>query len=343
MLHPALKRALTTLAKLAFIAACFVFIFHRVPWRDVVRQVGAVSPLWLVAGFLAVLAEPVVMALKWRLLLLDKGTPIGLGRVLRVIFTSNFMAALIPTSFGADAVRVWLMSKERFSLTNAAGALLADRVLGVLALMTLSLAATLWIGPTLGDRAVVATVVGLAGGMLVALALALSPLPVRLAPYAQRALSPWLGRHQPRLGNLFDKLLLRLTEIHAAIVDYRRRPRTLSLVMLLNFGVQGLRILSFHCLFRAVHYPVPWLSEIAFVPMIVFLTLLPISFFGLGVKEGAFLYFFGRAGVPAPVSLGVSLLSYLLVFGAQIPGAILVLPRFLTDRRARSASGEPRE
>ncbi|MEI7436950.1 MAG: lysylphosphatidylglycerol synthase transmembrane domain-containing protein [bacterium] len=335
MIRSILKRTSITLAKLAFIAACFVFIFQRVPCQDVIRQLSSVSPLWLTAAFLAVLAEPVVMALKWRLLLLDKGTPVKISRVVRIVFSSNFMAALIPASLGADAVRVWLMSKERFSLTNAAGSLMADRVLGVLALMTLSLTATLWIGPTLDDRTVVITVVVLAGGMLAVLALALSPLPVLLAPYAQRALGPWLVRHHPQAGRSFNKLLLRLTEIHAAIIDYRLHPRTLAKAMLLNFGVQGLRIISFHCLFRAVHFPVPWLSEIAFIPMIVFLTLMPISFFGLGVKEGAFLYFFGRACVPAPVSLGVSLLSYLLVFVRQVPGAILVLPRFLSSRRSK--------
>jgi len=46
--------------------------------------------------------------------------------------------------------------------------------------------------------------------------------------------------------------------------------------------------------------------------------LLPISLFGLGVKDGAFVFFFGGAGVPASLALAVSLSSYGVIIAASL-------------------------
>ena len=73
--------------------------------------------------------------------------------------------------------------------------------------------------------------------------------------------------------------------------------------------------------------------------MIVLLTLLPISDFGLGIKESAFLYFFGRAGVPSTVCLSASCITYVLILGAMIPGAFFAL--FTSGGLPVTSPGEP--
>ncbi|MGZ9030837.1 MAG: hypothetical protein ACXW2G_05655, partial [Burkholderiaceae bacterium] len=54
------------------------------------------------------------------------------------------------------------------------------------------------------------------------------------------------------------------------------------------------------------------------VPVITLISLLPISVLGLGVKDGAFVFFFGGAGVPASVALAVSLSSYGVVIAVSL-------------------------
>ena len=54
------------------------------------------------------------------------------------------------------------------------------------------------------------------------------------------------------------------------------------------------------------------------VPVITLIALLPISVLGLGVKDGAFVFFFGGAGVPASLALAVSLSSYGVIIGASV-------------------------
>jgi hypothetical protein len=67
------------------------------------------------------------------------------------------------------------------------------------------------------------------------------------------------------------------------------------------------------------------MQELAFVPIILMLSFLPISFFGLGIKEGAFVYFFSQVQVPSAAALTVSLITYPLIFLAILPGGLFLL------------------
>jgi uncharacterized membrane protein YbhN (UPF0104 family) len=77
------------------------------------------------------------------------------------------------------------------------------------------------------------------------------------------------------------------------------------------------RVGSIHFLFDAIGEPQPFLMTLALVPIILLIVLLPVSLFGLGLKEGAFVFFFGSAGVSPSVALAASLTSYFVVIGGN--------------------------
>jgi uncharacterized membrane protein YbhN (UPF0104 family) len=57
-----------------------------------------------------------------------------------------------------------------------------------------------------------------------------------------------------------------------------------------------------------------------FVPITSLVLIIPISFAGLGVREETYRQLFGQVGVPAEVSVTISLLYY--VFGNIVPGVV---------------------
>jgi uncharacterized membrane protein YbhN (UPF0104 family) len=64
-----------------------------------------------------------------------------------------------------------------------------------------------------------------------------------------------------------------------------------------------------------------------FVPITSIVTLLPVSFAGLGVREGAYVFLFTQAGMPRETALSLSLLVYVVSILAPglIGGVIYVL------------------
>ena len=315
-----MKRWQKNLLKLAFIVACFAIIFSKIHPGELQKHFAEVAPLWVLAAWLTVLAEPVLVGVKWNLLLREKGINLGLWRVVRIVFTSNFLSVAVPVSVGADALRLMMVKGAQQSLTHAAGALVADRILGALSIMVLSLIGVMWVGPALLGAQTLWTILVIAAIVLTLLAVLLSPLPIFWVPLLKR----WLagrGTFAARLVAIAE----RAVAIHDSLTSFRHHPAQLAQVFSLNMLAQILRVFQIWFLFHAVAQPVPLSQAAAFVPMINMFTLLPISYFGLGVKEGAFLYFFGRAGLAKALCLTVSFITYPLILGAMLPGAICAL------------------
>ena len=58
-------------------------------------------------------------------------------------------------------------------------------------------------------------------------------------------------------------------------------------------------------------------------PLILLVMLLPVTFNGIGTSQAAFVWFFGRAGVAAPVAFALSVLFVALGVVGNLPGGFL--------------------
>ena len=327
-----MKKFISIALKVLVIALCFTVIFQKINFRDVAEKLADTRLSFVLLAFLTVLCEPVVMAMKWNLLLKTKGINARLSNLIRVIFTSNFLGVVIPTSVGADALRLLMLKGQQHSLTHTASSLIADRVLAVLALVVLSFSASLFIWQDIAAKQILWAVAGLAVVIIALIGALASPLPSALVPLVQAHLLPLALRLLPPGGRGavergVGRALHKLVDVHDSFRAFGHSLPTVGVVFGMNLAIQVLRTVQVHILFRAAHYPVPFSQEIVFVPVIILLTLLPISYFGLGIKEGAFLFFFGQVGVPPAICLTVSFITYILIFSALLPGAYFFLRR----------------
>jgi len=69
-----------------------------------------------------------------------------------------------------------------------------------------------------------------------------------------------------------------------------------------------------------VHFPIAVLP--LFVPIIAIINLLPFTFNGLGLREGAYVFLFVPVGVSAEAAVAMSLAFYSLRFAAGMVGGI---------------------
>ena len=67
----------------------------------------------------------------------------------------------------------------------------------------------------------------------------------------------------------------------------------------------------------------PLATYFAFVPLILLVMLLPVTFNGIGTSQAAFVWFFGRAGVPAAPAFALSVLFVALGVVGNLPGGLL--------------------
>ena len=112
----------------------------------------------------------------------------------------------------------------------------------------------------------------------------------------------------------------------------RREPRQIFPILATAMTYQISVVLSFGLIFRALDLPVPVAAVVAFVPAVAMLQVLPLTFAGLGVREGALVLFLHALGVSNTQAFAAGVLWYLTLLVASLPGA----PAFAVGHRGRA-------
>ena len=130
-----------------------------------------------------------------------------------------------------------------------------------------------------------------------------------------------------------------------AVQRYAAHHGLLSAVSLASIGVQVLRVLQAWCLGLGLGIDAPLSAYFAFIPIILLVMLLPITVYGLGTSQAAFVLFFGAAGVAEPAAFALSVLFVALGVVGNLPGGVLWTRSGLTPpagpARAPGESGRP--
>jgi uncharacterized membrane protein YbhN (UPF0104 family) len=309
--HP-WRRRLALAARVAVAAALFIWLATQIDWRALGDTFAQVR--WGLAALgLAVLWSGLAIAVvRWRRILHALGSPLGLGEIIRIFGSGLFLSLFLPTSIGGDVYRLARIGQGGFGVARAGVSLLAERGIGLVALILLA-APVVALHPLTRDLLPLAVALG-AGGLGAILAVAFWGGPVA------HLLARRLPALEPALGPASWSALM------------RQAPAVFGLSLLIHLSTVGANLLLAH----ALRVQLGWWQALALIPLIVLSGQLPISPGGLGVREAAFVYFLGRAGIakePA-FAVGLAWLAGLYLTGAI--GAVL----FLLDRRS-GAKAEP--
>jgi len=82
-------------------------------------------------------------------------------------------------------------------------------------------------------------------------------------------------------------------------------------------------VIQAYCLGRALGIEASPAIYFAFVPLILLVMLLPVTVHGLGTSQVAFVWFFGRVGVPQAEAFALSVLFVALGVVGNLPGGLL--------------------
>lgn len=300
-----LALALRPVVSLALLA----LLFRKLGAAEVWQTLRQAELAWLAVGLLLVVASLVVSAWKWQLLL----TALGLRVPFRLLFTSYlvglFFNNFLPSSIGGDVARVHDIARHTGKGTAAAASVIGERLLAGLALGLTAAGALLF---SLRSSAPVAGTVAAVLVLFAALvgAIASARLRRRLGQRFPGLRQSIVGRVGGQMGGAFED------------------RRALLTVMALSLAFHATVVFLGWATFEAIGAPVSLAACFLFIPIISAIQLIPVSLNGLGVREGAYVFFFGSAGLGAPEAVAASLLFAILVGVVSLGGgAIFALRR----------------
>lgn len=266
------------------------------------RHLAAAPLTWVMVAFLGYLLGQIISAYKWRVL----ARPLGFTQPLRIFvsyyFSGMYLNLFAPSTVAGDFGRGALLAGERGRLGAALQSVVADRVSGLIVLLWVcavgSLLADLKPLPVSARYGVVAIAIGATGGWFL--------LPILLG----RA---FFSRH--KLRDVVEKL----------VGPYQNAPlvlgRACGVSLFFHFLQIGLQIL----LARALHIDTSVWALLVCIPLVSLLSGLPISFGGLGVREGGYIMLLTPLGVEREQALALGLLWSAIVLSANATGGLALL------------------
>lgn len=290
------------------------YVLYRADPGAVLRAGAGADLRWLGVACALVVLDRCLMAHRWITLLCTVGTESrpGIGELMHIFFVSTFLGTFLPASVGGDLVRAWGLARLQVARGQALASVLMDRMLGVMSIVLVGVAGLVAAGRVelFSNQSVTLSLVAASGLCLAILAVVFSETAADLA--RRLALQVPIARVRAVAA-----------ELTTATRAYARHHLPLVTVLVESIAVQLLRIAQAWCLGQAIGLAAPFAAYLAFIPMILLVMLLPVTVNGIGTSQVAFVWFFARAGTPAPEAFALSVLFLALGVLGNLPGGLL--------------------
>lgn len=314
--------------KIAVAAGILAFILSKVGVSEALDYARQMSPQTIPIVLLLFLVQLTLSALRQRRVAQLFDSEVGVLASLRIAFIGNFFSQTFISVIGGDVSRVWLLVRLSISVGIASCIVLFDRLSGLMAHHLMVLVALPWllaifVHPT---ARFVVIAVAIAGTVISAGLLAAGFLSKKVD------LTEWLP------GSLGGKRIVRaifhmITVKHMVFIH----PGHAGITMLFSLVIAAMNSLIIYVLFRGIGTNVSLFDCLILVPLLMELSLLPITIGGWGLRESVMIIGFGSLGVPQAQALLCSVLFGLCSMAVALIGGVIWLSKRERGERFQSA------
>jgi uncharacterized membrane protein YbhN (UPF0104 family) len=288
-----LRNAFLLALKITVSALLLTFVLRKVGLQNILSHLRNMDLRFFFLSSVVYLLTLVLASLRWGILLKVSQPR---KKLLSLCLIGSFFNHFMPGAVGGDAVKAYYLYKETGHGGSSIGSVFLDRYVGYCALLSIGLVSGIaaysdlktiglhWLTPSL-------FILFLAGSLLF---------------FGLR-----IGRRFKALADFYDYF-------H----DTLRDRRAIGKALLLSLMIQVLTILEIELISLGLGQHPSFTALFVFVPLIISVMAVPISISGLGLREGAFVVFFGLTGISAEASMAISFLWFLSVATGSLPGFV---------------------
>lgn len=309
-----MKKQLGLLAKLAVMAGLLALLYRKVDFADFRAALAGLQWGWLPIIYALLFVNTVLNSWKWGLLLRADGIRMSLGSLICSHLIGTFFNLFLPSSIGGDAYRVVDVGRRAHAGAKSFAAVFAERLMGFLALALWGLLFTAIGWARLPDPRILflpVVVFVLMGALVFAV--------------IQRTwlMAVWNFLRLNRARRL-DAFLSRFLD---SLAGYHADRKLVAVVFVLSLVFQMIAITTIFLISQALNWSVPFIFFCIFVPLITLGEALPISIFGIGVRDSLYVFFFVQGGATREEALAMALVYVLITLVYSLVGGVIFLLR----------------
>ena len=290
-----------------------LFLATKLNWSDFHLIIRGADLKWICLAVTAYGGTVLVSIVRWHLLLEVAGAAVGWGRTAQLIFSGLFFNSILPGVMGGDVMRAYWAARDAPQARAAAVvSILLERVLGLTATVVVGAVLIIPRWAELNNHPV--THAGATAFLIVA-----ALLTVILILLGNPASGRWLaGDHVAGWRKVAGE---GAQACHICLTH----PVGAGVGLGLSILSQLLLVCLFFSVSRAVNLQADFWQLASVLPMVVMVTVLPITWNGLGLREAAFATFLGVFGVATTQSVAISLGGFAVILMWNLVGGLVYL------------------
>ena len=255
--------------------------------------------LYLVST-LAATSGPVIMAGKYKLLIARTRLDLPFPSLVAINFIARFYALFVPSSLGPMAVRWYKVTKNKDGKTFFLAATMVERIFFILLLVACGSAPLVFISEPAIDP-ISARLWPIVAALNAGLALVLAYF---LWPALQQKVKGVLAKilnlsPESRVQGFLDNFSLQ-----------NASPDVVGVLFLYTVLWQLSFLFRIYLLFLSLDLPFGFWAAAWMGSLVMLLQIIPVSFAGLGLREGAYAFLFSLQGIPGELGGLVGLLFF---------------------------------
>lgn len=282
-------KILKVVLKVAVTVGLLFFLYSRIDFGGLASRFSSIRWQWIGAAFGLMAFNTFVSSLKWQILLKADSIGVSIWRLFSSHLIGSFFNIFLPSTIGGDVYRIADIGGKTDSKARTAASIIADRITGFLALAIYGLVASLIVRgdiPNWENRLLLLPGVALA--VLIAFTVILC-----WPSFVKRCCRILPAKLESSLLKILDPIL-------ESMQKYIHHPGACLRVLFLAFVFQLSAILAVFSLGKSVGLDVSLGPYFFFVPFITLMEMIPISIFGIGLRDTGYLWFMKAVGSKSP-------------------------------------------
>jgi len=292
-------------------------ILHSVDYRALLALHARFDPKLAVLAVVVLGAAPLTSVPRWKLILARLGRPLPASVLVRALYVGAMFSQVLPSSVGGDVWRVWHCRSRGVPVGTATYSVLIERFAGICATILFFALAFPALIVRIDNPQLALLLKLLLGGCIAGCVAAIGFAAAGTLLYRVRFLRPLAG-------------------LALALAQACKSPRVALAMAVTAITGQLVGFVAYFILAHSLGTPLSLIDCIETMPPVLLITLVPISFGGWGLREGAFVVLLKSYGIPGSEALLLSVSYGLAFLVSALPGLVF----WLMPSRART-TGNP--
>ncbi len=301
-----MKKIITTLLKAGVSAAILIYLFRKIDFAEVWQLFKNIHVEYLLIALGLYLLGQALCAYRWKLVAMVMGFQNSFREFFIFYYIGIFFNLFLPTAIGGDVGKCYYLAKGNKKVLRAVVSVLADRASGLIVLVmiagiSLTLLNTITLPSSLPAVILIGNILILTGFIVPVFA---------------------------------GKYLTAVSEKVSLLLIFWKNPVPLMKAIGISVIFHSLVIVIHILIGMSLELIIPWQFYLLVVPLVVTVSMLPVSLSGIGLREGAYVFFLSFVNIPKTEALTFAFGWFTILVMSSLAGGIVFAIHSLVGNKA---------